>query len=230
MNMILNNIFNQFSPDITLMIPITLISLLLNISWLFISTSPNWLPTRWIQISNTISLSSINILFNNTSPNSARWIPLLTSTFILILSINILGLLPYAFTSTSHISITYSLGLPLWMSINILGFYSSFNYRLSHFVPQGTPTYLIPFMIIIETLSLFAQPIALGLRLAANLTAGHLLIYLISTAIWLLLNNIIISLPIFIILTLLFILEIAVACIQAYVFTSLIHFYLTQNL
>ncbi len=69
------------------------------------------------------------------------------------------------------------------MSVNILGFYLSFNSRLRHLVPQGTPRFLIPLMIIIETLRLFAQPIALGLRLAANLTAGHLLIYLMSTAI-----------------------------------------------
>nr|YP_010388434.1 ATP synthase F0 subunit 6 [Asthenactis papyraceus]UPP55883.1 ATP synthase F0 subunit 6 [Asthenactis papyraceus] len=226
----LNNIFNQFSPDLIWFIPITFISLLLNISWFFLSNTSNWLPTRWNQILNIFNLNTIIILFNNTNPNSARWIPILTAIFILILSINLLGLLPYAYTSTSHISITYSLGVPLWMAINILGFYTSFNLRLSHLVPQGTPPYLIPFMIIIETLSLFAQPIALGLRLAANLTAGHLLIYLISTAIWILLNNTLVSFTIFIILTLLFILEIAVACIQAYVFTSLLHFYLTQNL
>ncbi|WP_411017540.1 F0F1 ATP synthase subunit A [Salmonella sp. s51090] len=69
------------------------------------------------------------------------------------------------------------------MAVNILGFYIAFNSRLRHLVPQGTPRYLIPLMIIIETLRLFAQPIALGLRLAANLTAGHLLIFLLSTAI-----------------------------------------------
>ncbi|WP_411025272.1 F0F1 ATP synthase subunit A, partial [Salmonella sp. s55884] len=106
------------------------------------------------------------------------------------------------------------------------GFYLSFNSRLSHLVPQGTPAGLIPLMVWIETIRLFAQPIALGLRIAAKLTAGHLLIFLLSTATWVLSNSITLSFLILIVLILLFLLEIGVACVQAYVFTSLSHFYL----
>jgi ATP synthase subunit 6 len=116
------------------------------------------------------------------------------------------------------------------MSVKILGFYLAFKRRLRHLVPQGTPPFLIPLMVIIETLRLFAQPIALGLRLAANLTAGHLLIFLLSTAIWLLRSSPSIAIVTLIIFFLLFLLEVGVACIQAYVFTALIHFYLSQNL
>nr|AFY64198.1 ATP synthase F0 subunit 6 [Loxechinus albus] len=172
----------------------------------------------------------LEMVFQNTSPNTAPWAGLITSVFIIILSANVLGLFPYAFTATSHISLTYSLGFPIWMAVNILGFYLAFNSRLSHLVPQGTPSALIPLMVWIETLSLFAQPIALGLRLAANLTAGHLLIFLLSTAIWLLSSSLMVSIPIFIVFVLLFVLEIGVACIQAYVFTALVHFYLQQNI
>nr|YP_011022635.1 ATP synthase F0 subunit 6 [Xyloplax princealberti]WQM48558.1 ATP synthase F0 subunit 6 [Xyloplax princealberti] len=230
MTMNLNNIFNQFSPDFFFLIPMILIATILNIIWLSISISSNWLPNQTFFIFNLFKNNIVNIIFNQTNINAAPWIPILTGIFILILSINFLGLLPYTFTSTSHISITYSIGVPLWMSVNFLGFYSAFQNRLSHLVPQGTPSYLIPFMVIIETLSLFAQPIALGLRLAANLTAGHLLIFLISTAIWSLSNNIFIVLPALLVFSFLFILEVAVACIQTYVFTSLIHFFLVQNL
>nr|YP_009542023.1 ATP synthase F0 subunit 6 [Freyastera benthophila]AYR06723.1 ATP synthase F0 subunit 6 [Freyastera benthophila] len=226
----LNNIFDQFSPDFIIFLPITFIAVLINISWLFFSSATNWLPTR---INLSIFLFNTNIIktiFQQTNPSTAPWVPLITTIFTLIFFINILGLLPYAFTATSHISLTYSIGIPLWMAVNILGFYISFNSRLSHLVPQGTPSYLIPLMIIIETLSLFAQPIALGLRLAANLTAGHLLIFLLSSAIWVLSNTIFIASITLIIFVLLFLLEIGVACIQAYVFTALIHFYLTQNI
>nr|YP_010700937.1 ATP synthase F0 subunit 6 [Ctenodiscus crispatus]WCI21152.1 atp6 [Ctenodiscus crispatus] len=226
----LNSIFSQFAPNLILLIPITLITITLNLLWLFFSNNSNWLPTRSNFLISTFHQNIINIIFQQTNPNTAPWIPPFTAVFIFIFSINTLGLLPYAFTATSHISLTYSIGIPIWMSVNILGFYLAFNSRLSHLVPQGTPAYLIPLMVIIETLSLFAQPIALGLRLAANLTAGHLLIYLLSTAIWILSSSIIIATTTLIIFFFLFLLEIGVACIQAYVFTALIHFYLAQNL
>nr|YP_010443041.1 ATP synthase F0 subunit 6 [Araeosoma owstoni]UTD49291.1 ATP synthase F0 subunit 6 [Araeosoma owstoni] len=227
---LITSIFSQFFPDTTLLIPMNILSITLALSWLLFIFPTNWAPSRLQSIWNTIQSNILEMLFQNTNHNTTPWIGLITSIFITILSINILGLLPYSFTSTSHISLTYSLGFPLWMSVNILGFYLAFNNRLSHLVPQGTPSYLIPLMVWIETLSLLAQPIALGLRLAANLTAGHLLIFLLSTAIWLLSPNPLISIPIFIIFVLLFILEIAVACIQAYVFTALVHFYLQQNI
>ncbi|YP_187581.1 ATP synthase F0 subunit 6 (mitochondrion) [Asterias amurensis] len=230
MTMNLNSIFGQFSPDYFLLVPMTLASMFMAISWLFFSNSTNWLPTRIGFSFLTFNQAVIKTIFQQTNPNSITWVPIITSIFILLFSVNVLGLLPYAFTATSHISLTYSIGIPVWMSVNILGFYLSFNARLSHLVPQGTPSFLIPLMVIIETLSLVAQPIALGLRLAANLTAGHLLIYLMSTAIWVLMNNVTIASLTFIIFVLLFLLEIGVACIQAYVFTALIHFYLVQNL
>nr|YP_010042789.1 ATP synthase F0 subunit 6 [Anthenea aspera]QPC56439.1 ATP synthase F0 subunit 6 [Anthenea aspera] len=230
MNMNLNSIFSQFSPDLLTLIPMTLTAITLNITWLSITNNSNWVLSRAGIIFHSFSKNILQILFQQTNPNSAPWIPTFSAVFILILSINVLGLLPYAFTSTSHISLTYSIGLPLWMSVNILGFYIAFNNRLSHLVPQGTPSYLIPLMVLIETLSLFAQPIALGLRLAANLTAGHLLIYLLSTAIWTLSNSPIIASITLIVFFLLFLLEIGVACIQAYVFTALVNFYLSQNL
>ena len=226
----LKGIFRQFSPDLLLFIPITAISILLKLSWIFFSNTTKWLPSRIALLFKLFFQTTVDTIFQQTKPNAAPWIPSFTSVFILIFSIKVLGLLPYAFTSTSHISMTYRIGIPLWMSVKILGFYLAFKRRLSHLVPQGTPSFLIPLMVIIETLSLFAQPIALGLRLAAKLTAGHLLIFLLSTAIWLLRNSPSIAIITLTIFFLLFLLEIGVACIQAYVFTALVHFYLSQNL
>lgn len=102
---------------------------------------------------------------------------------------------------------------------------------LGHLLPEGTPTLLIPVLIIIETISLFIRPLALGVRLTANLTAGHLLIGLISTAAVVLLP----IMPTVAILTttilfLLTLLEVAVAMIQAYVFVLLLSLYLQENI
>nr|YP_009019264.1 ATP synthase F0 subunit 6 [Hemicentrotus pulcherrimus]AGG84251.1 ATP synthase F0 subunit 6 [Hemicentrotus pulcherrimus]AXY87994.1 ATP synthase subunit 6 [Hemicentrotus pulcherrimus] len=224
------SIFGQFFPETLFFIPMNIFSMIFALSWLIFIYPVNWAPSRFQSIWLGFRENILEMIFQNTSPNTAPWAGLITGVFILILSVNVLGLFPYAFTATSHISLTYSLGFPLWMAVNILGFYLAFNSRLSHLVPQGTPSALIPLMVWIETLSLFAQPIALGLRLAANLTAGHLLIFLLSTAIWLLSSSLMISVPILIVFVLLFVLEIGVACIQAYVFTALIHFYLQQNI
>lgn len=223
-------IFGQFFPDSILIIPMNIFSIIFALSWLLFIFPTNWAPSRFQSVWLYVRGRILEMLFQNTSPKTAPWASLISRVFIIILSVKVLGLLPYAFTSTRHISLTYSLGFPLWMSVKIFGFYLAFNRRLSHLVPQGTPSVLIPLMVWIETIRLFAQPIALGLRLAANLTAGHLLIFLLSTAIWLLASNPLIRVPVFIIFVLLFILEIGVACIQAYVFTALVHFYLQQNI
>nr|QUL58689.1 ATP synthase F0 subunit 6 [Holothuria hilla] len=225
-----NSLFGQFSPDTIAWIPIHLLSSLIAITWLLVLFPTNNFSGRIFYLWEKTRFEAIKLLFQNTKRSAAPWTPILTTIFFIILSINLIGLFPYAFTISSHASFTYSLAIPMWMSVNILGFYLAFNSRLSHLVPQGTPSPLIPIMVWIETLSLFAQPIALGLRLAANLTAGHLLLFLLSTATWLLSNSPVLSVLILVVLILLFILEIAVACIQAYVFTSLSHFYLDQNI
>lgn len=101
---------------------------------------------------------------------------------------------------------------------------------LGHLLPEGTPTLLIPALVIIETISLFIRPIALGVRLTANLTAGHLLMQLIASAVFYLLTTLpSVAILTFIVLFLLTILELAVAIIQAYVFVLLLTLYLQEN-
>lgn len=104
------------------------------------------------------------------------------------------------------------------------------THALGHLLPEGTPGPLIPVLIIIETISLFIRPLALGVRLTANLTAGHLLIQLISTAAFVLLSSIpAVALLTSTVLVLLTLLEVAVAIIQAYVFVLLLTLYLQEN-
>jgi len=226
----IKSLFRQFSPETIILVPLQIISSLIAISWILLSFSTNFFPGQKIYIWKTLLNKITKLIFQKVKEKTAPWVTLLLAIFFLIFSIKIIGLLPYAFTITRHISFTYRIAIPLWLRVKILGFYLAFKSRLSHLVPQGTPWYLIPLMVWIETISLIAQPIALGLRLAAKLTAGHLLIFLLSTAAWILRDNIILRALTTIILILLFILEIAVACIQAYVFTSLIKFYIDQKI
>lgn len=120
--------------------------------------------------------------------------------------------------------------MPLWAGAVIMGFRYKTKASLAHFLPQGAPLPLIPILVIIETISLFIQPIALAVRLTANITAGHLLMHLIGGATLALTSISPATATItFIILLLLTGLEFAVALIQAYVFTLLVSLYLHDN-
>nr|APC60677.1 ATP synthase F0 subunit 6 [Trinomys albispinus] len=158
------------------------------------------------------------------------WALMLTTLILFIGTTNLLGLLPHSFTPTTQLSMNLGMAIPLWAGTVLMGFRHKMKASLAHFLPQGTPTPLIPMLIIIETISLFIQPMALAVRLTANITAGHLLMHLIGGATSALFS---ISTPAalttFIILILLTMLEFAVALIQAYVFTLLVSLYLHDN-
>ena len=137
------------------------------------------------------------------------------SLLLFIGSTNLLGLLPHSFTPTTQLSINLGIAIPLRAGAVITGFYNKTKTSLAHFLPQGTPTPLIPILVIIETISLFIQLIVLAVRLTANITAGHLLIHLIGGATLALISiSTTMALITFIILVLLIILEFAVAIIR----------------
>nr|AHB23264.1 ATP synthase F0 subunit 6 [Nyctereutes procyonoides koreensis]UPV69754.1 ATP synthase F0 subunit 6 [Nyctereutes procyonoides koreensis] len=158
------------------------------------------------------------------------WALMLVSLILFIASTNLLGLLPHSFTPTTQLSMNLGMAIPLWAGAVITGFRYKTKASLAHFLPQGTPIPLIPMLVIIETISLFIQPMALAVRLTANITAGHLLIHLIGGATLALIDiSTTTAFITFTILILLTILEFAVALIQAYVFTLLVSLYLHDN-
>lgn len=149
---------------------------------------------------------------------------------VFLITLNILGLLPYTFTPTTQLSLNLGLATPLWLATVLIGIRNQPTHALGHLLPEGTPGPLIPVLIIIETISLFIRPLALGVRLTANLTAGHLLIQLIATAAFVLLPLIpAVAILTTVVLVLLTLLEVAVAIIQAYVFVLLVTLYLQEN-
>jgi len=147
-----------------------------------------------------------------------------------LITLNTLGLLPYTFTPTTQLSLNLGLAVPLWLATVIIGIRNKISHTLAHLLPEGTPVLLIPVLIVIETISLLIRPLALGVRLTANLTAGHLLIQLTATATFVLLPYMpLVAIPTAALLFLLTILEMAVAIIQAYVFVLLLSLYLQEN-
>nr|YP_009720926.1 ATP synthase F0 subunit 6 [Agapornis nigrigenis]YP_009720939.1 ATP synthase F0 subunit 6 [Agapornis pullarius]YP_009720952.1 ATP synthase F0 subunit 6 [Agapornis lilianae]QCD14036.1 ATP synthase F0 subunit 6 [Agapornis fischeri]QGM79711.1 ATP synthase F0 subunit 6 [Agapornis personatus]QGM79698.1 ATP synthase F0 subunit 6 [Agapornis nigrigenis]QGM79724.1 ATP synthase F0 subunit 6 [Agapornis lilianae] len=222
--------FDQFSSPSLLGIPLILLSTLFP-ALLLPSPNNRWITNR----TSTLQLWAINTitkqLMTPLSKPGHKWTLILTSLMTLLLMINLLGLLPYTFTPTTQLSMNMALAFPLWLATLLTGLRNQPTASLGHLLPEGTPTPLIPALIMIETVSLFIRPFALGVRLTANLTAGHLLIQLISTATIALLPLMpAVSAFTATILLLLTILEVAVAIIQAYVFVLLLSLYLQENI
>nr|BAO04464.1 ATPase subunit 6 [Babina holsti] len=223
------DLFSQFAPTTFLGVPLILLAMLM--PWLLIPTpSTQWINNRLLTAQNWFLTSFTKQLLLPLNTPAHKWAFLLTSLMIFLLSMNLLGLLPYTFTPTTQLSINLGLATPLWLTTVLVGFRNQLTHSLAHFLPEGTPTPLIPVLILIETISLFIRPLALGVRLTANLTAGHLLIHLISSAVSaIFFLSITASMLTFLVLVLLTILEIAVAMIQAYVFVLLLSLYLQEN-
>nr|APR73066.1 ATPase subunit 6 [Spizixos semitorques] len=222
--------FDQFSSPYLLGIPLILISMTFP-ALLLPSPSNRWVTDRL----STLQLWLINLitkqLMTPLNKKGHKWALILTSLMVFLLTINLLGLLPYTFTPTTQLSMNLALAFPLWLATLLTGLRNQPSTSLGHLLPEGTPTLLIPALIMIETTSLLIRPLALGVRLTANLTAGHLLIQLISTATVALYSTMpAVSLLTLLILFLLTILEVAVAMIQAYVFVLLLSLYLQENI
>nr|YP_011003605.1 ATP synthase F0 subunit 6 [Neoniphon opercularis]WPS65994.1 ATP synthase F0 subunit 6 [Neoniphon opercularis] len=221
--------FDQFMSPTYLGIP--LIALALALPWMLYPTpSARWLNNRLLTLQGWFINRFTQQLLLPLNLGGHKWATLLTSLMIFLITLNMLGLLPYTFTPTTQLSLNMGLAVPLWLATVIIGMRNQPTHALGHLLPEGTPTLLIPVLIIIETISLFIRPLALGVRLTANLTAGHLLIQLIATAAFVLLP----LMPTVAILTatllfLLTLLEVAVAMIQAYVFVLLLSLYLQEN-
>nr|WNH18739.1 ATP synthase F0 subunit 6 [Schultzea beta] len=223
------NFFDQFLSPSFLGIP--LMALALTLPWiLFPSPSSRWLNNRVVTLQSWFINRFTQQLLLPLNKGGHKWATLLTSLMIFLITLNMLGLLPYTFTPTTQLSLNLGLATPLWLATVLIGMRNQPTHALGHLLPEGTPGPLIPVLIVIETISLFIRPLALGVRLTANLTAGHLLIQLIATAAFVLLPLMptvaILTTTVLVLLTLL---EVAVAMIQAYVFVLLVTLYLQEN-
>lgn len=222
----ITNLFSIFDPSTNLIIKISL-------NWLSIILLIFIIPNNFWLIPNNINLLFLKIIYilNNEikiiiKKKINNFNIIFISLFLLILINNFIGLFPYIFTRTRHLSTNLSLTLPLWLRIMIFGWINKTNKIFTHLVPQGTPNVLIPFIILIESIRNIIRPITLTIRLTANIIAGHLLLTLLGNMGPILINLLI---PILIIIQLLlFLLESAVAIIQSYVFSILITLYFRE--
>nr|QWX90402.1 ATP synthase F0 subunit 6 [Bradysia impatiens] len=221
----MTNLFSVFDPSTTLFnLSLNWISTFIGI--LFIPSMFWVIPSRysimWSMIINKLHLE-FKILINSPYNGSTL---MFISLFSIILFNNFLGLFPYIFTSTSHMVMTLSLALPMWISFMIYGWLMNTQHMFIHLVPQGTPSMLMMFMVCIETISNIIRPGTLAIRLTANMIAGHLLMTLLGNTGSNISNYLVMML--LIVQIMLLMLECAVAIIQSYVFTVLSTLYSSE--
>nr|AZL93208.1 ATP synthase F0 subunit 6 [Eupelmus sp. ZJUH_2016012] len=220
------NLFSIFDPTSSMKYSMNWFSFIFMI--LFLPNMFWFIPSRW----NIVLWMLFNFLINefklllNLKSNLMSMLILL-SIFYSIMITNLIGMFPYIFTSSSHLIFSLSYSLILWISMMLFGWIENCNHMFSHLVPQGTPKILMPFMVLIETISNFIRPGTLAVRLSANMIAGHLLMTLISST-----GSSLSLILLFIMLlsqSILIILELSVAFIQAYVFSVLSTLYKAES-
>nr|UBU97833.1 ATP synthase F0 subunit 6 [Acheta domesticus]UFP06027.1 ATP synthase F0 subunit 6 [Acheta domesticus] len=224
----MTNLFSSFDPTSNILnIPLNWLSTLLG---LLIIPSSYWLiPNRsslmWNSLIYKLHSEFKTLLVNNKNLGSSF---MFISLFSIILFNNLLGLFPFIFTSSSHLTFTLSLALPFWLTFMLYGWINNTQHMFAHLVPQGTPPILMPFMVCIETISNIIRPLTLAVRLAANMIAGHLLLTLLGNTGPMIMNSIILIQVLILSQILLLILELAVSMIQSYVFAVLTTLYSSE--
>ena len=205
--------------------------LAVTIIWLLLR-GDKLIPNRWQSIMELIHSNMRTVVQDNLGKSGQKYFPFILCLFLFIAMLNVLGLFPYVFTPTAHIVMTFGLSLSIIIAVTLSGFISFKLNFLSILMPGGVPLVLAPVLVIIETMSYMIRAISLGVRLAANISAGHLLFAILSGFAFNMLVNGLVVLSLFPMLILIFItlLEMMVAIIQAYVFCLLTTIYLGDTI
>nr|ASR18172.1 ATP synthase F0 subunit 6 [Tricentrus sp. EMHAU-15041605] len=201
------------------------------------NTSLNWISSMilllmmnynyWTKLNNTTNLimKILNYMKEELTiimPTSGSSIMFLSMSMFILIN-NLMGLIPYIFTSPSHLTFSLALAMPMWVSFMMYGWINKTNSMFTHLVPMGTPSILMPFMVLIETISNLIRPGSLAVRLTSNMIAGHLLMALLGSN-----CNLMTTMILMIIFMLLMMFETAVSLIQSYVFMILATLYSSE--
>lgn len=192
----------------------------------------NIVPSRWQSLVEMIYEFVISLVQEQIGAKGRKYFPLIFTTFVFLLGTNLIGMVPYSFTATSHLVVTFGLSLSLFIGITLVGFQIHGLHFFSFLLPKGAPLILAPLLVVLELVSYCFRAVSLGVRLFANMMAGHTLVKILSGFAWTMLSVggvlAVASVIPFGIVFALTGLEIGVACLQAYVFTILTCIYLND--
>jgi len=192
---------------------------------------PKVIPTRLQFLCEAVFLFVVDIVKQQSGAKGLKYLPLFFAIFLIILFSNLIGLLPFAFTPTSHLIFTLTLAFSCNLGLAIIGFAENGRQFLQLFVPKGGPQWLMPLIVVIEFLSYILRTLSLSIRLFANMMAGHTLLHILSSFITAFIKGgyLLTSIFPFILVVAVIILELGIAFLQAYVFLILLCIYLNDS-
>ncbi len=184
-------------------------------------------PGRWQSIVELSYIFIANLLKDTVGSEGRPYFPFIFTVFMFVLFGNLFGMIPYSFTFTSHIVVTFTMALFVFLGVTVIAIAKHKMHFFSFFMPPGVPMYMAPLLIPIEIISYLSRPISLSVRLFANMLAGHTLMKVFA--------GFIVALGVFGVAPWLFVvaltgLEIVIAFLQAFVFTILTCLYLNDAL
>nr|ADB93540.1 ATP synthase F0 subunit 6 [Potamopyrgus antipodarum] len=195
-------------------------------------SSSYWLTVpRYDAIIKTFKETVTSQIFRSFGFNMGGFINVVTGLFLFLIFMNLSGLIPYVFSTTSHLAVSLSLGLPLWLSLVISAIFFNPSSVVAGLLPMGAPAPLNPFLVIIETVSILVRPITLSVRLTANMSAGHIVLMLIGNYLTasFFMSSMFSMLLLISIQVLYTIFEFGISLIQAYIFCLLITLYSDEH-
>nr|YP_009130754.1 ATP synthase F0 subunit 6 [Agarophyton chilense]AKA27609.1 ATP synthase F0 subunit 6 [Agarophyton chilense]ASP44537.1 ATP synthase F0 subunit 6 [Agarophyton chilense]UAD89538.1 ATP synthase F0 subunit a [Agarophyton chilense] len=210
-------------------------SFVIAIFWIGLSFYKNTIvPNNWQLLNEMVYSVTVNMVQDNLGQKGEFYFPFIFTLHLFLLFCNLIGMIPYSFTVTSHITFTFSLALSIFIGINIIGIQTHGFKFFALFLPRGVPLVIVPLLITIEFLSYIVKVFTLSIRLFANMTSGHTLLKIIAGFAWTMLSAggllaVFHLIPLGLLLALIG-LELAIAGLQAYVFTLLTCIYLNDVL
>nr|YP_009647133.1 ATP synthase F0 subunit 6 [Chloropicon maureeniae]QBX98796.1 ATP synthase F0 subunit 6 [Chloropicon maureeniae] len=208
------------------------IGLVSTLMWMVTVEGGRLVPTRWQSIVEMTYEFVYDMVSNQVGEAGRRYFPFIMTLFVFLLACNLIGMIPYSFTVTSHMVVTFGLSLSIFVGVTLIGVMTHGLHFLSFFLPAGAPLALAPLLVVLEVVSYSFRAISLGVRLFANMMAGHTLVKILSGFSWTMMSVggilAVGAIGPFLVVFALTGLEMGVAILQAYVFTILTCIYLND--
>nr|YP_009499357.1 ATP synthase F0 subunit 6 [Scutopus robustus]AWL21418.1 ATP synthase F0 subunit 6 [Scutopus robustus] len=221
----MTDIFSMFDSNHQVILSLTSTLWIMSMILVLVASPVLWPFSNQSMIWNTMVKVVSSQTLRTKGKNIKGFLVMLNILFFFIISTNLSGMIPYNFSSTSHLMLSFSLSSVFWLSLIYLGAKKSLSHTIAHFLPEGAPAPLNPFLSIVELSSILVRPITLSIRLTANISAGHIVLGLLGSY----LSSFLFTTNFFFLLSAVhifyFLFEFAVCLIQAYIFVLLLTLY-----
>nr|YP_009262605.1 ATP synthase F0 subunit 6 [Conus striatus]ANI87270.1 ATP synthase F0 subunit 6 [Conus striatus] len=226
------DIFSSFDDNNQVFMSLYILMWLFSLIMIVLFSSSFWMAyPRWNSFVNVFKDTASSQVFRSFGLNMGGFINLITGLFLFLILMNMSGLVPYVFSTTSHLAVSLTLGLPLWLSLIISAVVYNPGSVVAGLLPMGAPAPLNPFLVLIETVSIMVRPITLSVRLTANMSAGHIVLTLIGNYLTagLFVSSLFSVFLLLMIQILYTVFEFGISLIQAYIFCLLITLYSDEH-